>query len=146
MENYRDRDGVSPSRLRYKFINSQQHTISFETGRYTFDRLDTHAQVPRRFSPCLTCHLHVDTEPFAHICRDRNTRGAHARDQTVGNNDEPLPRWLCNACYYLHSLSRRDEHPRTRSLQAGVLRRRRKEKKKKSAPGVEVCVERKESG
>lgn len=98
---------ISMFRVRVAFgINLNScNTISFETG--TLDRVYTRAASAAILSNVSFARRYRTFR----ACRDRNTRGAHARDQTVENNDEAC----CNACYYLHFLSRKDEHPRTQS-------------------------------
>lgn len=65
VENYRDRRVSCSRRLRHKF-KFLQHDI-LRSGGY--------ANKCGRFRP--TCHLHVDTEPFAHAVT--GTRVAHTR-------------------------------------------------------------------
>lgn len=89
-------------------LNSCDTIPLIYTAAGTFDRtLDIHAQA-RQFWRLSNVSFTRRYRTFRR-CRDRNTRGVHARDQMLENNDEAGPR---NAYYYLHFLSRRDARGR----------------------------------
>lgn len=110
-------------RLRRINLNFLQHDILKREA--PFDRAGGYTREYGDSGVCLTCHLHVDTRTFRPRDAVTGTRVAYTRaDQTVENNDEAG----CNACYYLHFLSRRDVRASIRARDATGTGHRTKEK------------------